>query len=296
MYSAIKSLPQDLKNEAFQAINSLRALPGLNMGHEELQVEKEYRLGDYKIEVSKDASLKVQKSGLLNPIILGNVSYELFGTDTYHKWKEDYMVNLNENGIWAVPDFLKPGIEDAGINKENRLFSCRARRCIVSNNQLLIEANFTDKICEEYGCPRNVALRYTFFDKDIYIDAFISDKDASRLPEAIWISHFINSNMKDLKLVKLSETIDPFKVVKYGNRNYHAVKEVRFMLDDNKISLVPMDSTLVSIGEKRLYDFNQQYADPSSGLNFNIYNNLWGTNFKMWYEENILSRFRIKIG
>jgi hypothetical protein len=56
-----------------------------------------------------------------------------------------------------------------------------------------------------------------------------------------------------------------------------------------------MDSTLVSLGEMRLYDFNQEYADPRGGIHFNLYNNLWGTNFKMWYEEDIISRFSIEM-
>jgi hypothetical protein len=115
------------------------------------------------------------------------------------------------------------------------------------------------------------------------------------MPEALWISHFVDNNGCNLRLTKLGEVIDPAKVVKCGNRNYHSIMEAAFSLDNMDISIVPLDSTLLSPGQMRLYDFNQEYADFKKGLHFNLYNNLWGTNFKMWYEEDIISRFKIFI-
>ena len=33
-----------------------------------------------------------------------------------------------------------------------------------------------------------------------------------------------------------------------------------------------------------------------NGVWFNLYNNMWNTNFPMWYDEDALFRFRIRVG
>lgn len=294
--SAIETLPSDLKQEAQSAVNNLRIFPKEDSTYQELTFGKAYNIGSFETEVLPDASIKVLLQGAEKPIILGKISYQLFGTNTYKKWEKEYMVNSVENKTWAIPDFLKPGIEDAGIPAENSFYSCDAQRCFIKGNELIIRAGFNGKECSEYGCPRDVIIKYIINGREIQMNAYFSGKDASRLPEALWISHFTgNCPVKNVQLLKLGEIIDPFKVVKYGNRNYHAVEKVLFKLGKYSIGIVPMDSKIVSPGEMRLYDFNQQFANPYKGFHFNLYNNLWGTNFKMWYDEDIISRFKITI-
>lgn len=206
------------------------------------------------------------------------------------------MVNLEQNRLWAIPDFFKLGIEDIGVRQENILFNCKAEKCYANDQELTIEGSFGTLEGSWYGCPRRVAIKYTFNEKDIDLYVYLYSKDASRVPEAIWVSHFTeNSGLKDINLIKLGEAINPFKVIECGNRNYHSIEEVSFKAGNAHISITPLDSKLLSIGERRLYNFNQNYADLKGGLHFNLYNNLWGTNFKMWYEEDIISRFKIMI-
>jgi hypothetical protein len=293
---AIKKLPGHLREEASKAIEELRMRPQNSNSYKGNSLNSEIEIKDYKITVLGDGSIKIKGKSIKNEIILGKVSYEIFGVKTFKNWAVDYMVNLEQNRLWALPDFFKLGIEEKEFPKENVIFYCIAEKCYICENKLLIEGSFGNSECSKYGCPRKVIIEYKFYENEIEFCAYLYNKDASRLPEAIWISHLTENNgLEDVKLMKLGETVSPFEVVECGNRNYHSIKEVNFRVNNSKISITPLDSTLLSIGERRLYNFEQNYSDLKGGLHFNLYNNLWGTNFKMWYEEDIISRFKINI-
>jgi hypothetical protein len=293
---AIEVLPVHLKNEARNIIQTLKIKPEVKACYKEVLINEEYEINQFKVTVLKDGSVKVRYRNNQNEITLGKISYELFGMTTFEKWKKEYMVNLEQNDSWAMPDFFKLGIEDAGTQQDNMLFSCSTDKAYICENELFIEASFGNFESKNCGAPRKTAVQYIFNENEIDICAYLYDKDASRIPEAIWISHFTdNRMMENIELSKLKEVIDPFEVVECGNRNYHSIKEVHFYNKESEINIIPLDSTLLSIGERRLYNFNQSYANPIGGLHFNAYNNLWGTNFKMWYEEDIISRFKINI-
>ena len=52
-----------------------------------------------------------------------------------------------------------------------------------------------------------------------------------------------------------------------------------------------LDSPLVAPGQRSLLDFNNRQPDMREGVHFCLYNNLWGTNFPMWFEEDCRFRF-----
>ena len=89
----------------------------------------------------------------------------------------------------------------------------------------------------------------------------------------------------------MNEFIDPADVVSRGARTLHAVEEV---IIDDKALLTNLDSPLVAPGRPSLLNFHNKKPDLKGGVHFNLYNNVWGTNFPMWFGDNMLFRFRIK--
>ncbi len=43
-----------------------------------------------------------------------------------------------------------------------------------------------------------------------------------------------------------------------------------------------------------LLDFHDRLPDMNGGLHFNLYNNVWGTNFPMWFNDDMTFRFIIR--
>ena len=95
---------------------------------------------------------------------------------------------------------------------------------------------------------------------------------------------------------KLGKWLSPLSIVENGNRHLHAVgRGVTGSIGDKKIAISPLDSALVAPGEPSLLDFNNHQPDLSKGMHFCLLDNLWGTNFPMWFEEDCRFRFVIEV-
>lgn len=78
--------------------------------------------------------------------------------------------------------------------------------------------------------------------------------------------------------------------VKRGRR-LHAVEDgVRF----ETCAIRPLDCALVSAGGPSLLSFDEERIPVRDGVSFNLFNNVWNTNFPMWYDQD--ARFRFIFG
>jgi hypothetical protein len=116
------------------------------------------------------------------------------------------------------------------------------------------------------------------------------------LPEAMWLSFVPRiKNAQGWTLDKMGCPISPLEVIKNGNRKLHAIdRGVSYRGDDGSLSIESLDAPLVAPGEPSLLDFNNKQPALKKGMHFNLYNNVWGTNFRMWYEDDARFRFTLR--
>ena len=62
-----------------------------------------------------------------------------------------------------------------------------------------------------------------------------------------------------------------------------------------ELALMVLGTALVAAGEPSLWNFSDQLPDPSKGVWFNLYNNMWDTNFPLWYGEDARFRFVVRL-
>lgn len=94
---------------------------------------------------------------------------------------------------------------------------------------------------------------------------------------------------------KMNEEISPLDVVLDGNRKLHAIdRGVSYDDGDMRMKIHSLDAPLVAPGSTSLLDFNNRQPNLLKGMHFNLYNNVWGTNFPMWFGEDALFRFEVE--
>jgi hypothetical protein len=128
----------------------------------------------------------------------------------------------------------------------------------------------------------------------ISITLDLTGKDASRLPEAGWLGFRPRTGDGDWRLSKLGTPVDPQSVVRRGGRALHAVAEVTHT-GGRRFSLQPLDAALVAVGEPALLRFDDALPEPGDGFHVNLHNNVWGTNFTMWLEDDLRFRFLLEL-
>jgi hypothetical protein len=116
-------------------------------------------------------------------------------------------------------------------------------------------------------------------------------KPCNRLPEAFWLKFRPTSKSADWRFEKVGLKISPLDVVKGGNRHLHAVTG-EITCED--FSMRSLDAVLFSPGPPQLLNFTQEQPDMTQGITSILYNNVWGTNFPMWYSDDASFRYELR--
>ena len=227
---------------------------------------------------------------------LGLLRYQTFSAQDYERFFRQYIRPEEQENGWAREDFTKPGLEAAA--PLSRFWHPKVKAMYRKRNQWLWHLTGDPLSVREYGCPQHFYLNVEFAAEspEVRFDLQWFDKPACRLPEALWFGFSpLISSAADWQIEKLGEFISPLEVVKNGNRHLHACGGSVMCRDgDSILTIVTLDAPLVAPGEPSLLNFTNEQPDLSRGVHFNLYNNVWGTNFPMWFEEDCRFRFVLK--
>lgn len=293
--NAIETLPAKLKSTAEKHLKNLIAKKpdlsgyiktnGVNIKTTQLEIAF-----DSKGEIT--LLNKNGKSYLTNNKSLGSISYQTYNNKDFEKYGEQYY-----KFHWDGLDESSSGLE--GSYAESKMWHTANtniyQKEIGNKIYVIVESFFERDAIKKYGSPKVFYTEY-IIDKNssqIEINLQWFEKQACKLPESIWFS-FIPDNKGEWKFSKIGSYISPNNVASKGSRNLHGInKDIVFEDDSGTLKIESLDANLVSPGKKSIIDFHNELPDFSKGVHFNLFNNLWQTNFVAWYEND--ARFRFKL-
>jgi hypothetical protein len=300
---AVQSLPEELQLEANESFkNLLPTLVKCNSNYTKLNTKEKYKFFNYTVEFDENGAISFLSHEELGTIFdkqnrCGLFVYQEIGKESYDFWFNNYTRDYEKND-WAYGDFGKPLFETARtVTREHTAYLDDASYIDHGDNTEVVINVSSDKYAVEYlGCPEKIQIVYRFYANKINLDIIWNGKDASRLPESIWLSinpKVDNPNMWFVE--KMGELISPLQVVKNGGRNLHAIAScIEYLGSEKKIKIQSLDAPLVAMGERKILRYDNN-IDISQTANFNLYNNIWGTNFRMWYDDDTKFRFTIEL-
>lgn len=223
------------------------------------------------------------------------IEYFSFSNDDYKYWLNHYSRNLKKNAVWALGDFARPLLKYAdGKYPVGRFAYSVDKMACIDSNKIAVHLKCDSKLCSELGAPKLVQIIYTLNESGLNIDTSWFGKDANRLTEAIYM-HLFPSN-HNIMLKKIDDFIEPDSVVSMGGRNLHAVFDTEIKCNHQSYKITNHHSPLISIGKGKILQFDNKFEDAGvDGITYVLYNNVWGTNFPLWYENNAHFAFDIKV-
>lgn len=79
-----------------------------------------------------------------------------------------------------------------------------------------------------------------------------------------------------------------------GGKNLHAVEKCVLQNHSGSFDFVNYHSPLISIGRGKILEYDNTIESiEKDGIAYVLYNNVWGTNFPLWYEDNARFTFEI---
>ena len=217
------------------------------------------------------------------------VSYRSFCNADYDFWLNHYSRDLHETAVWALGDFARPNLKTFEGRYPSGRFFYKAEAVQGDESTVTVNLTCDSKLCEQLGAPRLIQIIYTLTAEGLGISLCWYGKDANRLTEALYFNLFPDAD--EVLLKKLGSAVSPEEVAYNGSRNLHAVQRVSWQ----NAEAVNIHSPLVSFGGGKILEFDNKCADiRKDGISFVLYNNVWGTNFPLWYEDNARFDFEIK--
>ena len=293
---AVNGLSEEHKKQAQDELFALLPKKPFDISAEKAETDKDYTVGDIKIAFNSYGGIKRLAKG--NAVIIRDnslpcVTYDSYNYSDYEYWFAHYSRNLIKTAIWAKPDFGKPNIKRiAKKYKSGRYdYSLKSLSAHMAQEKAIFLAElYIDKyFSENLGAPSVFEIKYTVDGNGVTAELLWLNKSANRLPESTMFHIYPES--KSVEFQKIEEKVDPYDIVKNGNRNISAVQNVAL---DNAV-VYNYHSPLVGIGKGKILRFDNVYSPLSDGLTYILHDNIWGTNFPLWYDDNAYFKFRIDI-
>ncbi|MFY9940090.1 MAG: DUF5054 domain-containing protein [Silvibacterium sp.] len=228
-------------------------------------------------------------------------SYQTLSQEDYQKFLASY---LTTKADWAQKDFGKPNIERFGARSQSwspRLVELRVQR-IQEGHRVLGRLQIDDAEALQSGraaFPGTMFLELILPDAEpaVQLNFYCFDKAATRMPEALWLT--FNPPISDpggWSMDKSGQKVSPFEVVTAGSRHLHAVtKGFGYKDAPGSFEVETLDAPSIALGEKSPLNFSRSQPDLTNGIHCGLFNNAWGTNYIMWFNEDMRFRFVLRL-
>ena len=239
----------------------------VTLAEELLSVTPDYPIN--KPDLSKYQKIDIPKE---NPYC---ISWQIFDKFDYANYKDVYLRNLHVDAWWKLWDFTKQDLPDY----KGDIYTANIVEAYQRDGETLYKLSFDDNVKDTYGLPY---FYLSIQGDNIKITWF--NKRPSRLPQACWFK--INGLKEDWQVNKMDVWISPDDII-----DSPLILAVDKGVKNDDVLVECLDNALVAPFGRRLLQYNVK--QKSQDMYFNLYNNVWNTNFPMWYSDDAMFRFKI---
>lgn len=236
---------------------------------------------------------------------LGQFAYRTFSAADYTRFLGQY---LKIKDWWPPQDFGKPGLDKYPVESRTwlpvRHESWTGREAHGTRIVTALHLPDAGAAAPYVAWPEHLWLTLTLPDDtpEVQMDFQWFGKAANRLPESLWLSFSpVAPDPEGWRLDKAGRAINPREVVRNGGRGQHGVARGASYHDTGgHLMLDTLDAPLLVPGRRTLLDFDNRQPDMTGqtdegGVHVNLFNNVWGTNYVMWLDDDLRFRFVLRV-
>lgn len=263
---------------------------------ERYDISKPITAGKWRLKIGASGSVEELTCGD-NTVIRQNdfcaAEYIGFNNDDYNFWLSHYSRDLDKNAHWAVSDFGRPLLKYVDGRYPSGRFPYKLSGAFTcGENAVAVNLKCAEQACEYLGAPRLIQIIYRLEEDGLNIELSWFGKDANRLTEAVYFHLFPACGKFGIR--KIGEWIDPYDIVENGGKNIHAVQYSRLKTENGSFIFTNRHSPLLSPGKGKILHYDNKVENiEQNGITYILQDNVWGTNFPLWYEDNARFDFTI---
>ena len=210
----------------------------------------------------------------------------------YNEWKKTW--DDMKYADWINYDFSKFPVPDSAKHK-----------FVLNQNATIDYTEDNNKITAILRCsvsssmPHQTYLKVIAYATQPYFDIVwgIVNKPEDNMPEAGWMSLPLNVNKPEYRFSRTGSIINPATdFVDSTIHNFYSVMNGFSVLASDKsgISVYPNDANIICLNEPGIYKIPyKKFKSYNHDIFLNLYNNVWGVNFRLWIGGSWTSAVRI---
>ena len=201
------------------------------------------------------------------------ISWQIFDREDFERYDRQYMRCHVE---WAIKDFKKPGLPEY----TGGIYTAKVIKVYRKGDEMLYHMAFDAQVTAEHGLPQ-LWLKVA----GGKVEVIWLGKKASRIPQACWLKFC--GLQEEWEISKLGQWLQPENILDSPficGVDEHGVRNAQ-------VQIKPLDSALVAPFGRRMLHYGEEKG--AQDLYFNLYNNIWNTNFTIWYSDDAIFRFEM---
>eukprot|EP00762_Andalucia_godoyi_P002325 ANDGO_07529.mRNA.1 hypothetical protein CAOG_04643 len=275
--------------------------------------------------LERESGVSILKKGSTKS--MGLVSYQNMNSDDFASFLNSY--NYDPSSPWFPKDFGKPGLADSPANPSPMSVvnhgKLQSLWYSAEHGTVHLQVAFDASLVSLAGAPNAVWISYSACGSGnsssplgsytgFAVTVQFFNKTSSRVPEAGWMTFgtTLSSSASDWKLNKIGSWISPATILTNGSHHLHAVADggvaMTSLLSGSDcrspatvptvrgVQFVSLDAALVSVGMMSAFPTPLSSQPLDDEFHFSLHNNVWGTNYPQWTDENNLKyRFEARV-
>jgi len=259
-------------------------------------------------------------ASVANPV--GLYQYQTFTNVDYNIFLEDFAIRIggchytaNSTDDAACGNFRRPNVTSANPVARHLVPTLTTLWASADKCSFVAEASLSEAAHTLAGAPSKVVIGVNVDGTTISWDVVQVDKTATRLPESSFFSFVPDVDPKGWMLNVLGSEMSPTDVLAKpsptksigdgvfgGSPHLRGIEKASWSNSAGaSFELSSLDVPVVSTGiASPFISPRDQVPDMLGGLHFNIFQNIWNTNYVLWYpydgvDKHIRSRFSLAL-
>jgi hypothetical protein len=214
--------------------------------------------------------------------------YDRYGIKDVTRYLRDYAYRFS---TWGIQDYGREAYPEC----VHRTYNPRFQNYSIDLDTLTLNY-VTRESSEKYGDAEKVMIEITLppAGDEIFLNVNLQNKSETPYIESGSILFPTDQKKKVYRVNKSNTVLDPTTDIEdnanhvlYSLENYISATD-----EECGICIVTKDTPLVALGETGIYQYRQRYRSPEEPvMYFNLFNNMWGTNFPQWVGGDLSYRY-----
>ncbi|MGB8455135.1 MAG: DUF5054 domain-containing protein [Anaerocolumna sp.] len=214
--------------------------------------------------------------------------YDRYGMEEVTTFLKDYAYRFS---AWGIQDYGREAYPECG----HKTYYPSFKSFVIEGDTLIFCYENTESK-DRYGDADKVIIEITLppAGDELFVNLKLINKQETPYIESGSFlipfaerAHYYRVNKANAVLNPETEIQEGANHVLYCLENYISAAG-----DKHGICVIPKDTPLVSLGDTGIYKYRNAYKPPKEPvIYFNLFNNMWGTNFPQWTGGDLCSRY-----